>query len=78
VIRHDPVQVRARRTVDKIVDAVRVVLRDSDVGRDRFTTKQVAQVAGCRSGTVYRYFPDRLATLEYVWPDRADSHLPVD
>lgn len=37
---------------------------------------QRAEVAGVSIGTVYRYFPDRVAILDHLWPDRADTYWP--
>ncbi|WP_213816255.1 TetR/AcrR family transcriptional regulator [Glaciihabitans sp. dw_435] len=45
-------------------------------GRDRFTTADVAAIAGCSIGTLYRYYKDRIAILDAIWPDR-DAHLPT-
>jgi AcrR family transcriptional regulator len=75
-LRHPVKQDRSVRRVSVIEDAIRQLLRDPAIGRDRFTTAQVAVLAGCAVGTVYRYFPDRLAMLDRVWPDRPGSYLP--
>ncbi|WP_213817042.1 TetR/AcrR family transcriptional regulator [Glaciihabitans sp. dw_435] len=76
--RREPVQSRAYATLGKIEDAIRAVLCDPDIGRDRFSTGQVAELAGVSIGTVYRYFPDRRAMLEHIWPERADTYLTLD
>jgi AcrR family transcriptional regulator len=78
ITRVDPQQRRSVATLEKIELAIKTVLRDSEVGRDRFTTAQVAEVAGVSIGTVDRYFSDRTAMLEHVWPDRADTYFSAE
>jgi len=56
-----PSQERARFTVDAIYGAfVRIWRRD---GWDRLTTRAVALEAGVSVGTLYEYFPNKLALL---------------
>jgi AcrR family transcriptional regulator len=76
--RLDPQQARAQATLEKLEEAIRSALRDPNNGRDRFTTVQIAEIAGVSVGTVYRYFDNRLAMLDHVWPDRNDVYLPHD
>jgi AcrR family transcriptional regulator len=78
VIRHAPQQARARASVEKIEDATRQLLRDPEIGRDRFTTAQVAELADLSIGTIYRYFADRTRLLEHVWSDRQDTVMPAE
>ena len=78
VIRHPPKQPRSSATLEKLRDAIAAVLRDPKIGRDRITTKDVAALAGVSIGTVYRYFPDRLAMIDDVWPSRRDTFLPTE
>jgi len=78
VIRHPPKQPRSSVTLEKLRDAIAAVLRDPKIGRDRITTKDVAALAGVSIGTVYRYFPDRLAMIDDVWPSRRDTFLPTE
>ncbi|WP_165066119.1 TetR/AcrR family transcriptional regulator [Marisediminicola senii] len=78
VLRNAPRQKRAGRTVATIEAAVRDILADPEWGRDRLTTGQVAKLAGVSIGTIYRYFPDRLALLDHVWPDRGSTFLAAD
>ncbi|MFM9921307.1 TetR/AcrR family transcriptional regulator [Lacisediminihabitans sp. H27-G8] len=73
-IRHPPQQVRSRATFENIEQAARDVLASE--GRDRFTTAQVAASAGVSIGTLYRYFPDRVAILDHVWPERESPYPP--
>lgn len=63
-----PVQERAKKQLLSIQEAATSVINEK--GRDRFTTNDVAEKAGCSIGTVYRYFPDRVALLDAVLPDR--------
>jgi len=74
--RTQPVQQRGGARVEQIMRAALVVLKRE--GRDRFTTAQVAVEAGVSIGTVYRYFKDRVAILDAVWPDRESPFPPED
>jgi AcrR family transcriptional regulator len=63
-----PHQERAVRTVrGMLIAADEMIARD---GFDRFTTADVAQAAGVSIGIVYRYFTDRVAILDALYPDR--------
>lgn len=73
-MRTEPKQDRARRQIQAIEDAARIILRTK--GRDEFTTGDIAEVADISIGTIYRYFPNRVAVLDRVWPDRRDTNLP--
>lgn len=58
-VRRQPVQRRARQTVEAVLDAVvRIVKRE---GIKAITTNHVAEVAGVSIGSVYQYFPDKRA-----------------
>jgi AcrR family transcriptional regulator len=59
VRRRQPTQVRARETVNVILDAVIRLLRRS--GASAITTNRVAVVAGVSIGSVYQYFPNKQA-----------------
>ncbi len=57
--RRVPRQLRAKQTVEAVLDAVaRVLKRD---GAARVTTNRIAEVAGVSVGSVYQYFPDKRA-----------------
>jgi AcrR family transcriptional regulator len=57
--RRQPQQLRARQTVDAILEAViRIMKRE---GMDAATTNRIAEVAGVSIGSVYQYFPDKRA-----------------
>jgi AcrR family transcriptional regulator len=56
VLRAEPGQARATRTVEHILDAALELL--VECGPDAVTTRAVAERAGTAVGTVYRYFSD--------------------
>jgi hypothetical protein len=76
--RNPIVQKRSALRAATIENAIRELLSDPTVGRDRITTAQVAERAGCSIGTIYRYFPDRVAMLDHVWPGRPGKYLPAE
>lgn len=61
-VRTEPVQGRSAARVDALLDAVAAVV--DEIGFDRLTTAMVSERAGASIGTVYRYFPDRIALLQ--------------
>ena len=70
-LRHAPIQDRANQRVSTILSAAETVIKT--LGRDSFTTKDIADLAGCAVGTVYRYFPNRVAVLDALYPDRDEA-----
>ena len=61
-MRKRPVQARSRMTVEAILDATaRILVRD---GYSRLTTNAVAEQAGVSIGSLYQYFPDKVALVE--------------
>ena len=48
-----------------------------DLGYEQLTTAMVADRAGASIGTVYRYFPDRIAVLQSVASRNLDRALDV-
>jgi len=60
-LRVEPSQERSVARIDALLDAAAAVV--DEVGFDRLTTAQVAEESGASIGTVYRYFPDRIALL---------------
>jgi AcrR family transcriptional regulator len=60
-VRNEPVQARSSERIGALLDAASAVV--ADVGIERLTTAMVAERAGASIGTVYRYFPDRIAVL---------------
>ena len=69
-LRNVPSQKRSTMTLVAIMSAATKLYNDPAIGRDRFTTAQVADLAGCSIGSVYRYFKDRVALLDAIAPDR--------
>ena len=57
--RRQPQQLRARQTVDAILEAVVRILKRE--GTDAVTTNRIAEIAGVSIGSVYQYFPDKRA-----------------
>ena len=55
-------QVRSSKRLVALLDATADVI--SDIGYETLTTAMVAERAGASIGTVYRYFPDRIAVLQ--------------
>jgi AcrR family transcriptional regulator len=62
VIRNEPVQARSAARLTALLDAAAHVVHE--IGYERLTTAMVAERAGASIGTVYRYFPDRIAVLQ--------------
>ncbi len=61
-IRVEPVQARSSARVNALLDAASDTIHE--VGYELLTTAMVAERAGASIGTVYRYFPDRVAVLQ--------------
>jgi len=62
LIRNEPMQARSTARLAALLDAAAAVV--ADIGYERLTTAMVADGAGASIGTVYRYFPDRIAVLQ--------------
>lgn len=60
-LRARPSQARSRKTFDAILTAAADLL--SEAGWEGFNTNLLAERAGCRVATLYRYFPDKLAVV---------------
>lgn len=72
-LRNTPVQTRSVTRLEQIKAAAVALYNNPLIGRDRLTTADVATLAGCSIGTIYRYFPDRVALLDEIAPDRDQS-----
>jgi AcrR family transcriptional regulator len=74
-MRKEPLQARSRATVDAIIQAGARILGDH--GWAGFTTNRVAEKAGVSVGSLYQYFPDKLALIEAVRRHHFDDVLRV-
>jgi AcrR family transcriptional regulator len=74
-IRVEPVQARSAARVNALLDAACETMHD--LGYEQLTTAMVAERAGASIGTVYRYFPDRIAVLQSVASRNLDRALEV-
>jgi AcrR family transcriptional regulator len=70
LIRNEPVQARSTARLAALLDAAAQVIHE--IGYERLTTAMVAERAGASIGTVYRYFPDRIAVLQSLAARNAD------
>ncbi|MEP6481002.1 MAG: TetR/AcrR family transcriptional regulator [Rhodoglobus sp.] len=61
-LRNEPVQARSTARLATLLDAAASII--DEVGFERLTTAMVSERAGASIGTVYRYFPDRIALLQ--------------
>jgi AcrR family transcriptional regulator len=72
-MRKEPRQERARATVEAIVEAAARILDRQ--GWARFTTNAVAEMAGVSIGSLYQYFPNKLALVETILRRHFDDVL---
>ncbi|WP_312808700.1 TetR/AcrR family transcriptional regulator [Agrobacterium cavarae] len=63
-MRKEPKQARSRVTVEAIVEAGARILAEE--GWAGFTTNRIAEVAGVSIGSLYQYFPDKLALVDAI------------
>lgn len=69
--RKTPVQARSAASVEAILEAaVQVLLKE---GKERLTTRKVADRAGVSVGTLYQYFPNKSALLQAVLRDHLEG-----
>lgn len=71
MLRNEPVQLRSAATLAKLEASAIAMIAEH--GRDGFTTKHIADHAGVSIGTSYRYFVDRKAVLDWVYPDHVEG-----
>jgi AcrR family transcriptional regulator len=69
--RRQPKQRRAQITVDAVLDAVVVILKQHGAGA--VTTNRIADVAGVSVGSVYQYFPDKHAIFAALHDRHAEE-----
>jgi AcrR family transcriptional regulator len=74
-MRKAPQQARSRVTADAILDAAAHILGER--GWTALTTNGVAEVAGVSIGSLYQYFPNKLALIEAVRERHFDEVLTV-
>lgn len=60
-VRTTPLQARSAARIAELLEACAGVVEE--VGIEHVTTNLVAERAGCSIGTIYRYFPDRIAVI---------------
>jgi len=70
-LRTEPLQFRSAATLAKLEAAAIAMIEVH--GRDGFTTQQIADHAGVSVGTAYRYFVNRKAVLNWVYPDHVEG-----
>jgi AcrR family transcriptional regulator len=72
-LRNEPVQARSTARLTALLDAAAAAVHE--LGYERLTTAMVAERAGASIGTVYRYFPDRIAVLQALASRNLDRVL---
>lgn len=72
-LRNEPVQARSTARLTTLLDAAAALV--DEIGFERLTTAMVAERAGASIGTVYRYFPDRIALLQALAARNLDRVL---
>ncbi len=72
-LRNEPVQARSTARLGTLLDAAASII--DEVGYERLTTAMVSERAGASIGTVYRYFPDRIALLQALAARNLDRVL---
>jgi AcrR family transcriptional regulator len=72
-MRKEPRQARSRATVEAILEAAARILDRQ--GWARFTTNAVADAAGVSIGSLYQYFPNKLALTEAILRRHFDDVL---
>jgi AcrR family transcriptional regulator len=74
-MRKAPQQARSRATTDALLDAAARILGER--GWSGLTTNRVADAAGVSIGSLYQYFPDKLALIDAVRQRHFDDVLAV-
>ncbi|AZO01469.1 TetR/AcrR family transcriptional regulator [Mesorhizobium sp. M9A.F.Ca.ET.002.03.1.2] len=74
-MRKQPRQQRSIATVEAIIEAGAHIL--SELGWAGFNTNKVAEAAGVSIGSLYQYFPDKLALVEAIRRRHFDNVLSV-
>jgi AcrR family transcriptional regulator len=74
-MRKQPQQARSRATIEAILQAAAHILGER--GWEGLTTNDVAELAGVSIGSLYQYFPHKLALVEAVRRRHFDDVLAV-
>ncbi|MFS6749767.1 TetR/AcrR family transcriptional regulator, partial [Staphylococcus aureus] len=74
-VRKAPRQARSRATIEAMLDATARILGER--GWAGITTNAVAETAGVSIGSLYQYFPNKLALVEAVRQRHFDEVLAV-
>jgi len=74
-MRKQPRQARSRATIESLLQAAAHILGER--GWDKLTTNAVAELAGVSIGSLYQYFPHKLALVEAVRRRHFDDVLAV-
>ena len=69
-LRKAPRQQRGKDKLKLIVETAEALLSDETVGLNWFNTGILVEKAGIPVGTLYVFFEDAVAVLDYVWPNR--------
>jgi len=72
-MRKEPSQARSRATVEAVIEAGARIL--SEHGWAGFTTNKVADAAGVSIGSLYQYFPDKVALVGAIRRRHLDDSL---
>jgi AcrR family transcriptional regulator len=75
ILRNEPVQARSTARLEGLLDAAAAIV--DETGFERLTTAMVADRAGASIGTVYRYFPDRIALLQALGARNRDRMMDL-
>jgi len=70
-VRRRPKQLRARQTVEAVLEAVIRLLKRH--GSKAITTNRIAEVAGVSIGSLYQYFPDKRAIFSALHQRHIDQ-----
>jgi AcrR family transcriptional regulator len=74
LVRTEPIQQRGADRLNALLDAAAAIV--DEIGFDRLTTAMIAERSSASIGTVYRYFPDRIAVLQAL-RDRAVKRFRI-
>jgi hypothetical protein len=72
---HGPKSPKVQKTIAILLDAAEQAVTEH--GIERFTTTDVARIAGLSIGAVYKYFTDRVALLDVIRPHRFDAETTL-